>query len=337
VLPSRRGYTGLALLAVLAALVYLRTDRSLTAADGVWVKPDDPSRQSFARHPPSTAATTAGWSPRNVGEPLLPDPIWVYNDWSAYDELSDRIPLTEDLALRELDQVLRLEKFGAHFDYYMMDAFWFEPDGAYRTWRKPNWPNGPDRWIAACRANGLLPGLWFGTNALVKINPALEWRDSLNEKKSAMSFYKGGFLPDFMKTLQYWYDRGIRMFEFDFADFSAATPDAAKTQTPDEIERRNQAAFREALKDFRLRHPDIVLLAFNGFGGDLEYTTGHFPFEHAIDLRWLGVFDSLYAGDPRPSDVPEMSFWRSMDIYSDHMVRRYEQSFVPLERIDPPA
>ena len=28
-----------------------------------------------------------------------------------------------------------------------------------------------------------------------------------------------------------------------------------------------------------------------------------------------------------------MNFWRSMDIYSDHMVRRYEQSF-PLERID---
>jgi hypothetical protein len=29
-----------------------------------------------------------------------------------------------------------------------------------------------------------------------------------------------------------------------------------------------------------------------------------------------------------------MNFWRSMDIYSDHMVRRYEQSFLPLERID---
>jgi hypothetical protein len=29
-----------------------------------------------------------------------------------------------------------------------------------------------------------------------------------------------------------------------------------------------------------------------------------------------------------------MNFWRSIDIYSDHMVRRYEQSSVPLERID---
>ena len=267
--------------------------------------------------------------------PLLPDPIWVYNDWSAYDELSDNIPLTEALAIRELDQVLRLREFGAHFDYYMMDAFWFDPDGAYRTWRKPNWPDGPDRWIAACRAHGLLPGLWFGSNALVKINPAPAWRDSLNTKGSAMSFSEGGFLPDLMKTLDYWYGRGIRMFEFDFADFTVATPAAEKNETPEDIERRNQTAFRGALQEFRRRHPDIVLVAFNGFGGDLEYTSGHFPFRHPIDLRWLAVFDSLYAGDPRPSDVPETSFWRSVDVYSDHMVRRYEQSFVPLERIDP--
>ena len=280
---------------------------------------------------PSPAASE--WS--KLGAPLLPDPIWVYNDWSAYDELSDNIPLTETLAMRELDQVLRLRRFDVHFDYYMMDAFWFDPDGAYRTWRKPDWPDGPDRWIAACRANGLRPGLWFGSNALVKINPALPWRDSLNAKGSAMSFSEGGFLPDLMKTLDYWYGRGIRMFEFDFADFSAATPTAEKSEKPEEIVRRNEAAFREALQDFRRRHPDIVLVAFNGFGGDLEYTSGHFPFKNPIDLRWLGVFDSLYAGDPRPSDVPEASFWRSMDIYSDHMVRRYEQSFVPLERIDP--
>ena len=61
---------------------------------------------------------------------------------------------------------------------------------------------------------------------------------------------------------------------------------------------------------------------------------GPFPFHNPVDLRWLTVFDSLYSGDPRPSDVPEMNFWRSMDIYSDHMVRRYEESGLPLERID---
>src|ERR1700704_4264204 len=89
----------------------------------------------------SSGATTK-WAPMRLGEPLLRDPIWVYNDWSAYDELSDNIPLTEALAMKELDQIVRLKKLGVHFDYYMMDAFWFAPDGGYRSWRAPNWPNG---------------------------------------------------------------------------------------------------------------------------------------------------------------------------------------------------
>ncbi|MGB0038150.1 MAG: hypothetical protein WCC32_18270 [Terriglobales bacterium] len=269
-----------------------------------------------------------------VGTPIARDPIFVYNNWSAYDELSDNIPLTEQLAMKELDEILRWRRLGVRFDYYTIDAFWFDPDGGYRTWRKPNWPNGPDAWIRKCRENGILPGLWFSTNTLVKINAAPEWHDSLTEKKGSMSFFEGGFLPNFMDRLQYWYDRGIRIYKFDFVDFGAATPETAKKMSPEEIRARNESAFRDALKNFRLRNPDAVLVGFNGFGGDVESTAGDFPFHNVVDLRWLEVFDSMYSGDPRPSDVPEMNFWRSMDIYSDHMVRRYEQSFLPLERID---
>ncbi|HXA45421.1 MAG TPA: hypothetical protein VNZ25_07950, partial [Candidatus Angelobacter sp.] len=73
----------------------------------------------------------------------LQQPIAVYNDWSSYDELSDNIPLTEDLAMRELDNVIRLKKDGVRIDYYVMDAFWFDVDGGYRVWNKKHWPNGP--------------------------------------------------------------------------------------------------------------------------------------------------------------------------------------------------
>jgi len=274
------------------------------------------------------------WEPGNLGETLIRDPVWVYNNWSSYDELSDNIPLTEQLAIKELEEIVRLNKYGVHFDYYMMDAFWFDPDGAYRKWRTPNWPDGPDRWISACQKNGLKPGLWFSTNTLVKINAAPQWKDSLNAKGGSMSVSEGGFLPDFMDALQYWYDRGIRMYKFDFVDFDAVTPAHEAVYSKEEIRRRNQEAFREALRRFRAKNPDVMLVAFNGFGGDMESTAGPFPFRNPIDLRWLNVFDSIYSGDPRPSDVPERNFWRSMDIYSDHMVRRYEQSGMPLERVD---
>jgi hypothetical protein len=141
------------------------------------------------------------WSAQKLAAPIAKDPIFVYNDWSAYDELSDNIPLTENLAMRELREVLRLHKQGVRFDYYMMDAFWFAKDGAYRKWRTPNWPNGPDTWIKMCQAKGIRPGMWFSSNTLVKIDAAPAWRDSLNKQGTAMSFYEGGFLPDFMNTL----------------------------------------------------------------------------------------------------------------------------------------
>jgi hypothetical protein len=266
--------------------------------------------------------------------PALQKPISVYNNWSSYDELSDNIPLTETLAMRELDELLRLKKAGVRFDYYMMDAFWFAPDGGYRTWRTANWPNGPDAWINKCKANGVLPGMWFSTNTLVKIQAAPAWKDSLNKDGGAMSFSEGGFLPDFMNALQYWYDHGIRMFKFDFVDLTAATPTQAAKISKAEIKERNANAFREALRLFRVKNPEAILIAFNGFGGDLDNTANQLPFHDPTDLRWLEVFQMEYTGDPRPSDVPEANFWRSMDIYSDHMVRRFEQLGFPLERID---
>jgi len=266
--------------------------------------------------------------------PAISAPISVYNNWSSYDELSDNIPLTEKLAMRELDELLRLKRAGVRFDYYMMDAFWFASDGAYRTWRKPNWPNGPDAWIQKCRENRVLPGLWFSTNTLVKIRAAPAWKDSLNADGGAMSFFEGGFLPDFMNALQFWYDHGIRMFKFDFVDMTAATAADAARMSKAEIKERNAIAFREALLAFRRKNPEAVLLAFNGFGGTLDNTYSSLPFSDPTDLRWLEVFQMEYTGDPRPSDVPEANFWRSMDIYSDHMVRRFEQLGFPLERID---
>jgi hypothetical protein len=267
--------------------------------------------------------------------PLLPAPVWVYNDWSAYDELSDSVPLTEKLAMRELREVERLRKSGVRFDYYMMDAFWYDPSGGYRAWRKPDWPDGPDRWLAACRAAGIKPGLWFSTNTLTALEPAPQWQSSLTADGHAMALYAGGFLPDFIDMLQSWYDRGVRMFKLDFADFDAAVKGDEGRLSRAEIRRRNAQALHNALRAFRKRNPDAVLVAFNGIVGEVESPA--VPL-NPFNVQWLDVFDSLYSGDPRPSDVPEMDLWRSIDIYSDEMVRHFALADgVPLSRIDSTA
>jgi hypothetical protein len=266
------------------------------------------------------------------GTLALNQPVAVYNNWSAYDELSDNIELTETLAMKELDEIMRLRRAGVRIDYYVMDAFWYSTNGGYRQFRQPNWPNGPDRWLKACQEHQIKPGLWVASNVPFRLEVLPEWRSSMDATGSAMCLFDGGFLPQFMDTLQFWYDRGVRLFKFDFANFTIATPAAAKQFSKAEIIRRNSDALREALQRFKRKNPEVLLAAFNGFGGD---TAGTFePIRQTVDLHWLEAFDSLYCGDPRFADVPAMNVWRSMDFYTDHMVRYYEANGVPLERID---
>jgi hypothetical protein len=265
------------------------------------------------------------------------EPVFIYNNWSAYDELSDNIPLTEALAMQELNEVIRLKKNAVLIDYYVMDAFWFDKNGGYRVWHKQHWPNGPDGWLNACKENNIKPGMWFSTNLLTTnsghfLEVIPEWQDSLATDPNIMCLFSGGYLKHLAETLQIWANKGVKLFKFDFAYFSAATPAATKLYLGSEIEEMNKLAFMDMLKQFRLKNPDIMITGYNGFGGDMENTFTEF--RKTVDSRWLDVFDTLYCGDPRISDVPAMNIWRSQDIYSDHMVRQFEFNGMPLKRID---
>lgn len=290
--------------------------------------------------PTPIALATDAWAPSELGEPLVleRDPLWNYNNFFAYDENVEHIPLTEALAMKELSEIVRLRKLGVHLDYYVMDDDWFETTGAYRILRKSTWPNGPDRWLAECKRLGIKPGLWLPTNSIPsRTDMPPQWRDSVADTEGGgklASLFEGGYLSDLMDVLQLWYDRGIRMFKFDGAFLGAATTAAKMKFSSEEIVEKNRFALLEAMKAFRRKNPEVLFVAYNGFGGDINSTVGPFPFKDPVDLRLLEAFDSIYSGDPRIADVPMASFYRSMDIYSDHMVRRYEQSFVPLERID---
>ena len=281
-------------------------------------------------------------SPSEESSDLLPAgprrPITIYNNWSSYDELSDNVPLTEALAMKQLNELIRLKNNGVHVDYYLMDAFWFDKDGGYRTWHKQHWPNGPDRWLEACKANDIKPGMWFSVNDMMSkgdgffLNMMPEWKDSATDVPGFLCLFRGGYLEHLIGSLQMWTDKGVKAFKFDFARLTAASEETKKIYLLSEIEEMNKVAFIDALKHFRLKNPDVLLIGYNGFGGEQSNT--YSPFHKTVESRWLEVFDTLYCGDPRFSDVPAMNIWRSQDIYSDHMVRQYELNGIPLHRID---
>ena len=216
--------------------------------------------------PSSSSPDTTGTLP--VAGPRKP--VTIYNNWSAYDEISDNIPLTEALAMRELDELVRLKQSGVQVDYYVMDAFWFEKNGGYRVWKKDRWPNGPDKWLNACLENNIKPGMWFSTNCLItnSLDFVPEWKDSLASNKSSLCLFRGGYLKHLSETLQMWADKGVKVFKFDFADFRAATEDAEKVHLRSEIEEMNKLAFIDVLGQLRLKNPDLLLTGYNGFSGD---------------------------------------------------------------------
>lgn len=264
-------------------------------------------------------------------------PVFIYNDWSAYDELSDNIPLTEELAMKELNEVLRLKKSGVQIDYYLMDAFWFDRDGGYRIWHKQHWPNGPGNWLQSCKENNILPGMWFSTNLIfgggnIILNMIPEWKSSEATEPGILCLFEGNYLHHLAGSLQLWYDKGVRLFKFDFAYFEAATPHAKATFSKNEIWEKNTVAFMQMLQNFRAKNNDVLIVGYNGFGGVLDNT--YTPFTKTIDMRWLNVFDTLYSGDPRFSDVPMMNIWRSEDTYHDHQNRQFQFNGLPMRRID---
>lgn len=258
----------------------------------------------------------------------------IYGNWSAYDELSDGVLLTEELAMRQMQELQRLRSFGVRIDAYLMDAFWFDPDAGYRTWRKSYWPDGPSRWLSACAENDLIPGLWFTANTLCHLKPVNAWLDSADENGWGLCCFHGGFLADFLDVLDHWYQQGIRIFKLDFADFSAAPPSIKGSMPSGEIRTRNEEAMMAGLLGFRRSHPSAVLMGFNGFESKEYMDRTDRPLEAVFDVHWLDVFDSIYSGDPRPADVPAHPFWRSVEVYGDHTTRVLQYSGVPPQKID---
>lgn len=262
-------------------------------------------------------------------------PISVYITWAAHDNISDNKPLTEKLVKKELNALLRLKKRGVQFDYFVLDEGWADPSSGCRKFDPNYWTNGYYSWLQSCKENHLLPGLWFpvnilGMGKLFWMNPLPEWENSICNNHY-VSLSKGNFLEYHIATFQLWYNRGIRLFKLDFADFNVKTSDQINLNT-DEIIEKNENALYNALVEFRKKNNEAVFLAYNGFGGEMKDT---FPvFTKNVNNKWLDVFDSMYCGDPRPADVPCFNFWRSKELYSDHMVRQFEFNNIPLQRID---
>jgi hypothetical protein len=258
----------------------------------------------------------------------------IYCDWAAHDELGTLLKpqLTEQLTNSLLDQLQSLKSgYGIQFDYYLMDAFWYDPKGAYLTFKKPNWPNGYDHALRRMLDLGMKPGLWFDLGG-----STLELRDTASwhgPEKPCLS--DAAFAQVFENAFaQHIREHSLGMLKFDFTELlcrrgSDEGPAVA-------ILEKNADSLLEICRKARALNPAMVIRAYNGFSSDeMMESTKYYDRAYAISPWWVIWFDSVYSGDPRPSELPSVTSLRdSVNWYQDHAFRGYARSLMPLFTID---
>ena len=108
------------------------------------------------------------------------------------------------------------QQFGVGYDYFMLDAFWFDMKRPYDTFKKPHWPNGFERVRDEALELGMNPGLWYSVNAHKFKVPA--WQGSLDGGEGH-SLAHGPYAAELEKAWRYaienWH---VRLFKLDFAN-----------------------------------------------------------------------------------------------------------------------
>ena len=90
----------------------------------------DTLERSFEKHVKSHALKKSGT-------------LKIYSDWGLHDELSDNIRLSDEMVKDMISRIKSLKREnGVNFDYYLMDAFWWEDGEEYIGFKKSIWPDG---------------------------------------------------------------------------------------------------------------------------------------------------------------------------------------------------
>jgi len=266
-------------------------------------------------------------------------PLKIYCDWGLHDELSDSEKLDYDMAEKVFDKICEVKHDGFDFQYYLMDAFWYEFGLPYTKFREEGFPEGIAPLVKKLKEQSIKFGLWFDLNfEYIKMVLDDEKLFRSDKNKFQLCFSQ----PKVQEMLEnalniHIEESAIRMIKFDFAYFDCNNKDH-KNHSHQFTESKEPAitGFIRMIESIRKKQPDMKILAYNGFTTDLEwigrvYTRAE---GHVVSPWWCLYIDYVYCGDPRPSDISANSLEKSILYYTDAMIYQFNQALFPNEFID---
>ena len=268
-------------------------------------------------------------------------PLRVYCDWGLHDDLTPGDPiLTADMTLENIPRVAALnEKSGVGFDYYLMDAFWFEKGKPYTSFNPETFPEGMDKIKAALDKAGLKLGLWFDINGihtrLSGLPELAEYNTELGNGALCLACDKVAALicEGMLKQIR---ELGVQLIKLDFGYFECKNP--SHNHSTDFTESKEKAVknFIRMMRRLRKENPALKILCYNGWMTDLSWmnTPDADRRGYAVSPYWCQYADYIYCGDPRPSSFPSENTADSLVWYTDGMMRLFADSLMPFEAID---
>lgn len=258
---------------------------------------------------------------------------FIYGDWALHDELGEEgysIELTEDMTMQNLEFLGQLKHdYNIHFDYYLMDHGWYDPEGDYIKLKKPNWQSDKlDTVMGKLDAMETKLGLWFSVNSYFENDDNIKCglmssglEDSRCDRDSAKGSYCLSSEPYYSalkNAMVHWAKKGVGMFKLDFMDLGCMHPSHCGLPMECRIEKDSNALL-EIVAAVRKVNPKVVFVAFNGF---------------VSSPWWLLYVDTLFVGDPQPCSFPSVRLRTSINMFNDRAVHRYIGYNMPRRLID---
>lgn len=268
-------------------------------------------------------------------------PLRVYCDWGLHDDLTPGEPtMSAALTLENIPRVAELNrKSCAAFDYYLMDAFWFEKGKPYTDFDPEAFPNGMTEIKAALDAAGLKLGLWFDINGihtrLVERPELAQYNAELGNGALCLACREVADLicQGMEKQIR---ELDVQLIKLDFGYFECKNPQHKHSTDLTESKDKAVENYIWMMKRLKKINPELKILVYNGWMTELGWMNSPDPDRRgfAVSPYWCKYADYIYCGDPRPSEFPSENTADSLVWYTDGMIKLFSDALMPLEAID---
>lgn len=268
-------------------------------------------------------------------------PLRIYCDWGLHDDLTPGEPtMSAAMTLDNIPRVAELNRMsGVTFDYYLMDAFWFEKGKPYTEFDPTAFPEGMTAIKAALNEAGLKLGLWFDINGIHTGLSGLPELAAYNAELGngalclACDEVANLICDGIEKQIR---ELDVQLIKLDFGYFECKNPRHNHSTEFTESKEKAVMNFIVMMHRLRMTNPDLKILAYNGWMTDLSWMNTPDSNRHgyAVSPYWCQYVDYIYCGDPRPSSFPSENTADSLVWYTDGMMKLFYDSLMPPEAID---